>query len=263
MEPKENAASNTHNVVERLVFDSRTDPRSIVLLDIPCGQGAFAARASQHQATVHAGDIEDLPARAESVRFQKMDMDRRLPFEAEFFTDIVCIDGIEHIERQVDFIRECNRTLRPGGHLVVATPNLSAARSRWRYLWTGHHNKGKTPLDETVLSPLHHRKLLSFPELRYLLHTNGFRIEVVASNRVKTVAWAYVVIWPLCFLATYCAYLREGKNRRRRALNREILRQMLCRDVFFGETLIVQAKKVGRWLTSSKSPPPSDTGAQG
>jgi 2-polyprenyl-3-methyl-5-hydroxy-6-metoxy-1,4-benzoquinol methylase len=262
MDPKENAASNTHNVVEKLVFDGRTHPETIVLLDVPCGEGAFAERASQHQATVCAGDVEALPASNGAIHFQEMDMDQHFPFEDDFFTDIVCIDGIEHIERQFDFIRECNRTLRPGGHLVISTPNLSAARSRWRYFWTGHHNKGKTPLDEMEISPLHHRSLLSFPELRYLLHANGFRIVTVTTNRIKAVAWVYAVFWPLCYLATQGVYLREEKDARRRAVNRQILKQMLSRDVFFGETLIVKARKTGYWLTSPKPAAQSDNGGQ-
>lgn len=258
MNRTENAAANTHNVVEQLVFDGRTGPEAIVLLDVPCGRGAFARRASQHRATVYAGDVEALLTSNEGIRFQEMDMDQPFPFEEGSFTDIVCIDGIEHIERQFDFIRQCNRTLQTGGHLVISTPNLSSARSRWRYLWTGHHNKGKTPLDEMELSPLHHRSLLSFPELRYLLHTNGFQIETVTTNRIKPIAWIYMVFWPLCYLATQRAYLREEKDPRLRATNRQVFKQMLSRDVFFGETLIVRARKTGPWLTP---PTPGTTGS--
>ena len=38
-------------------------------------------------------------------KFILSDMDRRLPFDNDTFTELVCIDGIEHIEKPFDFIR--------------------------------------------------------------------------------------------------------------------------------------------------------------
>jgi 2-polyprenyl-3-methyl-5-hydroxy-6-metoxy-1,4-benzoquinol methylase len=47
------------------------------------------------------------------------------------FDAVVSIDGIEHIERPFDFIRECRRMIRKDGVLIISTPNLTALRSRW------------------------------------------------------------------------------------------------------------------------------------
>ena len=109
--------------------------------------------------------------------FVSSDMDRPLPFDSELFTEIVCIDGIEHIERPFDFIRECSRVIVPSGRIIITTPNISAIRSRWRYFLTGHHNKCKSPLNEENITPLHHKSMMSFPEMRYILHTTGFEIK--------------------------------------------------------------------------------------
>ncbi len=85
----------------------------------------------------------------------------------------MCIDGIEHLRRPFDFIAEVRRVLRIGGEVILSTPNISSLRSRLRWLLTGHHHKCPAPLDERNPNPLHHINMISFPELRYLLHSNG------------------------------------------------------------------------------------------
>lgn len=140
------------------------------------------------------------------------------------------------------FILECHRVLRPGGHLILSTPNISALRSRWRYLVTGFHNKGKVPLDETHVTPRHHVALLSFPQLRYMLHRSGFQITEVTTNRIKTVSWIYAPLVPLARVITKGVFHKEEKDPAQRERNREIMKQMFSCDVLFGEALILQAR---------------------
>ncbi len=154
--PTENAAKNTHQTVEKILLsDSSFDLSARRVLDVPCGEGAFTARLMKHGMPVVPGDIVDIFKVPENSDLTLFDMDQPFPFDDEYFTDIVCIDGIEHIERQFNFVRECNRTLKMNGTFVVSTPNISSARSRWRYFLTGHHNYCKNPLDEKNISPLH------------------------------------------------------------------------------------------------------------
>src|SRR5687767_8244272 len=178
------------------------------------------------------------------AQFSLVDMNERLPYADEMFDAVVCIDGIEHIEKPFNFIRECQRIIRKGGVLIISTPNLSALRSRWRYLLTGFHQGEKSPLDEAHYTPLHHLSLVSFPELRYRLHANGFRVTAVRTNRVKLISWLYVVLAPLSCLVTVLAFNKEEKDARVRGQNRGILRQMFTVPVLFGETLIVKAERI-------------------
>jgi SAM-dependent methyltransferase len=237
--PRELTSKNTHAVVARLLT---AEPRCRVVLDVPCGEGAFLGRLSDLGLDGHGADIVNRLAAPEGrARFTAADMNAPLPFADGAFDAVVCIDGIEHLERPFDFVRECRRIVRPGGVLIVSTPNISALRSRWRWLLTGFHNKGKVPLDESDPNPWHHVSLLSFPALRYLLHRHGFRITAVATNRVKAVSWLYLPLWPVAALVTALAFRRWEKNPGQRARNAEILRQLLAPAVAFGETLIVKA----------------------
>jgi len=97
------------------------------------------------------------------------------------------------------------------------------------------------PLNERDPNPWHHVNLLSFAELRYLLHRHGFRITAIATNRIKPVSWLYLPLWPVAAVVTALAFRRWERDPEQRARNREILRQMLVSAVAFGETLIVKA----------------------
>ncbi len=242
----ENAAKNTHNVVASLLLDrkSRHQIEHMKVLDLPCGEGAFTKRLLDKKIEVVPSDIVKILSNGEKIDiFVLADMDRPLPFDNELFTDIVCIDGIEHIERPFDFIRECNRVIVPSGRIIISTPNISAVRSRWRYFLTGHHNKCKSPLNEDKVTPLHHKRMISFPEIRYLLHTNGFEIEKVRANRIKAVSYLYGIFYPFLYLTTSWVYSKEERDPEQKARNSEIKRAMFGSALYFGETLIVCARK--------------------
>ncbi len=235
--PREHASPNTHAVVAGLLAAA---PACRRVLDVPCGEGAFLARAQQAGLLCYGADIANRLALS-GVRFARVDMNVGLPFGPDAFDAVVCIDGIEHLERPFEFVRECRRVLRPGGLLIVSTPNISAFRSRWRWLLTGFHNKAKVPLNECEPTPWHHVSLLSFPALRYLLHREGFRLNAIATNRIKMVSWLYLPLWPLTALVTRVALWRWEDDPGQRLRNNEIFRQLLLPAIAFGETTVVAA----------------------
>ncbi|MDN5200449.1 class I SAM-dependent methyltransferase [Fulvivirgaceae bacterium BMA10] len=235
----ENTSKNTHNVVFELLFE---DKDTNIVMDIPSGAGAFTKRLLDANKEVHSADIQNI-LQVDNPNFQVSDMNKTLPFEDGKFCAVVCIDGIEHIERQYDFIRECHRVLRKGGKLILSTPNISSIRSRWRWLTTGHHNKCKAPLNEVKPTPLHHIGMISFHEMRYLLHSNGFTITSIRTNRIKLVSWLYALWMPLLYISTSLVYKKEEKDPDQRKRNKEIKKQMFSSPILFGETMIIKATK--------------------
>ena len=235
---RESATRGTHDRVFE-ALQARVETGWV--LDVPCGSGAFLRRLDGGRLRAVGGDLaahEALKGRPAVV----MDMDAPLPFAASSISAVVSIDGIEHIRRPFDFVAECRRVLAPGGVLLLSTPNISSARSRWRWMLTGFHNKAKCPLDEERPALRHHINLLSFPALRYMLHSQGFRIEAVETNRVKAASWLYAPWRPVQWLASRRVFAREGKDGRHRRMCAEVLRQMLSKPVFYGETLILVAR---------------------
>jgi ubiquinone/menaquinone biosynthesis C-methylase UbiE len=234
----ENTSKNTHNVVASLL----PLKENCRVLDIPSGAGAFTRRLMDKGIEVHSADIENI-LQCKNSNFMIADMNHQLPFTDGFFDAVVVIDGIEHLERPFDFVRECQRVIKPGGVIVLSTPNINALRSRWRWFWTSHHNKCKVPLNEFKPSPLHHINMMSYQRMRYILHTTGFSIMTVTTNRVKFISWLYAVFVPFSYLFTKFVFGKEEKSPDQRKANEQILKDLFSKPLLFGETMILSAQK--------------------
>jgi 2-polyprenyl-3-methyl-5-hydroxy-6-metoxy-1,4-benzoquinol methylase len=235
-----NAAKNTHNVVLRELL-SRVSAG--VVLDAPCGEGFLADRISDAGLEVIGLDI-DTPRAGRKFEFRRADLSATLPVSDCLVENVVSVEGIEHLERPFEFVRECRRVLRDGGLLIITTPNISSLRSRWRWFLTGFHNKCKYALDEAHPNPLHHINMLSYHKLRYMLHTNGFRIEKVTTNRVKPINWLYWPVVPLIYAVSRLVIAAADEREIDRRLSLEILKEMMKPALLFGELMIIVARKV-------------------
>lgn len=234
-----NAAKNTHNVVLKELL-ARVSGGTV--LDAPSGGGLLANRMTEAGLEVIALDIEPSDASAQ-FEYRYADLNATLPVADAAVDYIVSVEGIEHLERPFEFVRECRRVLRDHGLLIMTTPNISSLRSRWRWFLTGFHNKCKYALDETDPNPLHHINMLSYHKLRYMLHTNGFRIQKVTTNRIKPVSWVYLPLVPLVFLVSLLIIAAANEREMNQRISLDILGEMLKPALLFGELMIVIAEK--------------------
>ncbi len=234
-----NTTKNTH---ER-VFSMITKDVNAKIADIPSGQGAFIKRLKDNgYKNITAIDIENI-MEIDHKDFVIGDMTKTLPFPDNYLDSVVCIDGIEHISKQFDFVGEINRVIANNGEFIISTPNISSIRSRFKWFMTGHHHKCNSPLDENNPTSLHHIAMISFPEIRYLLHTKGFTIVEFSTNRIKPISWLYAVFIPFIYLSTLFVYWKTAKKDGTQQINKEVLKSMFSRDILFGETTIVKAIK--------------------
>ncbi|WP_094025594.1 class I SAM-dependent methyltransferase [Nocardia cerradoensis] len=86
-----------------------------------------------------------------------------LPLDDASVDIVVNFQVIEHLWDQGQFLRECLRVLRPGGQLLISTPNRITF----------------SPGRDTPLNPFHTREL-NAAELAELLEQAGFRVDVMA-----------------------------------------------------------------------------------
>jgi SAM-dependent methyltransferase len=101
--------------------------RGMEVLDAGSGEGYGAAILARGAASVVGVDlepdvIEHAAARYPTVRFERADL-LSLPFPGRSFDAVVSLQVIEHLQRPREFVAECARVLRPGGVLIMATPN--------------------------------------------------------------------------------------------------------------------------------------------
>jgi 2-polyprenyl-3-methyl-5-hydroxy-6-metoxy-1,4-benzoquinol methylase len=212
------------------------------VLDAPCGSGALVAALVEAGYDASGTDVVHDAAQVIGDRFMPADLGAGIPAADASFDAVLSVEGIEHLENPFAFLREIRRVLRPGGLLVLTTPNTVSLRSRVRFFHSGFYNQDPRPLDESAPHPLHHISLRTFPELRYALHTAGLRIEQVGHTHIKPISYAYGILAPLAALYTAIAF-RKGKREAERARNREVRRALLSRSLLYGENVMLTAAR--------------------
>ncbi|MDX1983266.1 MAG: glycosyltransferase [Bryobacteraceae bacterium] len=104
----------------------------------------------------------------------------RFPYEDESFSTVLCCELIEHLAEDPMFLMgEVNRILKPGGHLVLTTPNIGSVRAIAAIL-TGYHPGFfpaylKPPAPGAELEARHNREYVP-KEIVLLLLAAGFEV---------------------------------------------------------------------------------------
>jgi 2-polyprenyl-3-methyl-5-hydroxy-6-metoxy-1,4-benzoquinol methylase len=213
-------------------------------LDAPCGGEAALTRALiEYGFDVQGADLDTQAEKRLGKAFTKANLDQPLPWSEGTFDAVFSTEGIEHLENHFSFLREVCRILKPGGLLVLTTPNITALRSRVRFFGSGFFGRDSRPLNESSRHPLHHIGLATFPELRYELHMTGFRLIEVRHTHIKPISYFYAIYAPWMWLYTSLAFRKE-KDPAQRARNKEILATLLSPSLLFGECLMLIAKRV-------------------
>lgn len=97
------------------------------VLEAGCGEGYGADLLSAHTASINALDYDDYATGHVRRAYPQIPVVRgnlvRLPYADESFDVVVSLQTIEHLWNQEAFAAECLRVLRPGGRMVISTPN--------------------------------------------------------------------------------------------------------------------------------------------
>jgi SAM-dependent methyltransferase len=64
-------------------------------------------------------------AQKNQLNVQQGDLNKKLPFENDKFTCVYGLSVLEHLLNGCHFMKECHRVLKPGGTLIILTPNIS------------------------------------------------------------------------------------------------------------------------------------------
>jgi 2-polyprenyl-3-methyl-5-hydroxy-6-metoxy-1,4-benzoquinol methylase len=132
------------------------------LLDVGCSSGALLAVARDMGFAVRG--VEPAPAAAQSAQRAGFEVFQGLLHEAAYadasFDACVMFEILEHVNEPLALMRECARVLRPGGVLVVNTPNAAswtarAMQARWEgfsLMAMGGHASFFNPASLTLLA---------------------------------------------------------------------------------------------------------------
>lgn len=100
-----------------------------VILDVGCAAGVFAYRIAPRVSKVVA--IDTLETSIEIARdfFSLPNIDFivgdlfQMKFPSNSFDCVLFLETIEHVQNPVSFLKEFHRILKPGGSLIISTPN--------------------------------------------------------------------------------------------------------------------------------------------
>lgn len=108
--------------------------------DLGCGRGEFLAAVGGGGRGLDFWEENARSAAADARGALAADLNHALPFRDGSLDGATLIEVIEHIVRAERLVDELARVIRPGGWLVLTTPNVVHLRYRWRTL-TGHPPK--------------------------------------------------------------------------------------------------------------------------
>ena len=149
-----------------------------VLADVGCGTGDLARAVRGRFAAVHGVDAvryDGLPA---EVTFVRADLDgERLPLEDASADAAAAVEVIEHLENPRAFVRELARITRPGGWIVITTPNQLSALSLLTLIV-----KGRFSAFQERDYPAHRTALLEI-DLRRIAAECGLEDVAIAYSR--------------------------------------------------------------------------------
>lgn len=139
-----------------------------VVLEAGCGEGYGAALLATTADLVVALDY-DVPTTSHlAQRYPELHPVRAnlatLPLRSKVVDVVAGLQVIEHLWDQEGFLAECRRVLRPGGRLLLTTPNRLTF----------------SPGCDTPLNPFHTRELAP-SELDTLLRHAGFQVRTLAA----------------------------------------------------------------------------------
>ena len=141
--------------------------RDATVLEAGCGEGYGAHLLAKQAKAVIGLDYDVLTTQHAKATYPDITVIRgnltALPFAAGTVDVVANLQVIEHLWDQPGFLAECVRILRPGGRLLITTPNKITF----------------SPGRDTPLNPFHTREL-SGAELTELLVKAGFRVEMMA-----------------------------------------------------------------------------------
>jgi 2-polyprenyl-3-methyl-5-hydroxy-6-metoxy-1,4-benzoquinol methylase len=109
------------------------------VLDYGAGAGNLTRRLamSSRFLEIHAADLVPAPEDLGDVWIQQ-DLNESIDGFDEYFDVIIASEVIEHLENPRHTVRELARLCRPGGHVIITTPNNESVRSLLALAVRGH-----------------------------------------------------------------------------------------------------------------------------
>jgi SAM-dependent methyltransferase len=218
-------------------------------LDVGSGAGELLELiATRYSMQSFACDYTDRLMKRPDQPVDIVDLNHQpLPYADNRFALVTCAETIEHLENYRQTIREIHRVLRPGGIVVISTPNVLNLRSRVRYFTFGFPNLfGPLAVGKRdVHSPSGHINPVGWFYLVHALLETGFadlKLSVDHYQRRSLISFVLLFL-PIHLVAAYAYHRELRKYRTIDARNAWAVRMINSCQIMLGRTLVVSARK--------------------
>ena len=158
------------------------------LLDAGCGTGGFWRAVSARFSACTGVDAVRYPELPAAVHFVAANLDGRLPLDDASVDTAAAIEVVEHLENPRTFVRELARVTKPGGWIVLTTPNQLSALSLLCLAAKGSFSAfqdGDYPAHRTALLEIDLRRIASESGLEEVA------VEYTRWGRLPLTPWHY------------------------------------------------------------------------
>jgi len=171
----EQASYGLHQVVLDILLKEKPGR----VLDLGCGTGFFAKKLRDWWGTeVHVAEYRRELVRYEGLQVSEVDLNQLqpLPYEDNSFDYVLMLEVIEHIKHPWFIVEELARILKPGGKVLITTPNVHHLASKTKVVIEGEFY-GFNEVRQS--SPLSHLISFTVRQLKLMLNESGMSVERV------------------------------------------------------------------------------------
>jgi 2-polyprenyl-3-methyl-5-hydroxy-6-metoxy-1,4-benzoquinol methylase len=153
-------------------------PNNATVLDVGAGAGAFSQRLADLGYRVTALDCDPEKWLPTDIPFLQLNIDAGIAASVqEMFEAVCCLEVIEHVENPWNLLREIFSVVKPGGYLLLSTPNITSFLSRGIFFLTGRFHQ----FDEGDLSYGHINPISPF-ELENAARKSGWEVVDITAG---------------------------------------------------------------------------------
>jgi len=162
-------------------------PKGAEVLDVASGSGAMCLRLQEAGFNMTGCDMVEENFKLKGrVPFQALDLNTEFSRTiGKLYDAVTATEIIEHLENPRQFLRQCFACLKPGGKLLLSTPNLESALSKAMYITSGT-SRWYTDRDYMEYG---HITPMPLWVLRKAALEAGFKIDRVTSQAEYTGPW--------------------------------------------------------------------------